>query len=267
MKIKPDDAFEPDSFDAPVIGIASDMGVHDSGRHRHQRHQLLFSAAGSITIELENTLCLLPPRRAAWLPAGTVHRAIMRGVMAYRSLYFSATLPLSALPLQIVEVNPLFFEVIERMAFWPWAMSEEQQASLITVFSEEIQTARRENWTLRFPSDARLNLWLDRVRTGELPPRLGQVTREVGACERTISRLFIRDTGMNYQSWRQQWRLLKAMEMLSDGWQLSLVAQQLEFVSDSAFISFFRQHTGTTPARYSHENTVDSLHQLKVFNQ
>jgi len=29
------------------------------------------------------------------------------------------------------------------------------------------------------------------------------------------------------------------MEMLSDGWQLSHVAQQLEFVSDSAFIAFF----------------------------
>lgn len=71
--------------------------------------------------------------RAAWLPAGTVHRAVMRGVMAYSSLYFSTTLPFSALPLQIVEVNPLFFEVIERMAFWPWAMSEAQQASLITV--------------------------------------------------------------------------------------------------------------------------------------
>jgi hypothetical protein len=108
MKIAPDDAFDADSFDKPVIGIASEMGVHDSGRHSHLRHQLLYSAAGSITIELEQALCLLPPRRAVWIPAGTVHRAIMRGVMAYRSLYFSTTLPLSDLPLQIVDVNPLF---------------------------------------------------------------------------------------------------------------------------------------------------------------
>ena len=60
----------------------------------------------------------------------------MNGAMAYRSLYFSNVLPLSALPLQIVEVNPLFFEVIERMAFWQWGMPEEQQSSLITVFCE-----------------------------------------------------------------------------------------------------------------------------------
>lgn len=47
------------------------------------------------------------------------------------------------------------------------------------------------------------------------------------------------------------------MEMLSDGWQLSYVAQQLEFVSDSAFITFFRQHTGTTPAHYSLKNIAE----------
>lgn len=250
MKITQDAVFDPDSFDDPVVGIASEMGPHDSGRHCHRRHQLLFSSAGSITIELERTLFLLPPRRAAWIPAGTVHRAIMRGVMAYRSLYFSPALPLLALPMQIVQVNPLLFEVIERMAFWPWGMSEEQQTSLISVFSQEIRAARSENWTLRFPTDRRLQTWLDKVMNGELPPRLGQLARQSGACERTISRIFIRETGMNYQNWRQQWRLLKSMEMLSDGGPISQVAQQLEFSSDSAFIVFFRQQTGITPAHY-----------------
>lgn len=42
MEIAPDDDFDADSFDKPVIGIASEMGVHDSGRHSHLRHQLLF---------------------------------------------------------------------------------------------------------------------------------------------------------------------------------------------------------------------------------
>lgn len=250
MKIAADAAFNPDGFDVPVIGIAANMGAHDSGQHRHLRHQLLFSAAGSITIELDSTLCLLPPRRAAWIPAGTPHRAMMRGVMAYRSLYFLDIAPLSALPLQIVEVNPLLFEIIERMAFWPWEMSADQQASLLTVFCEEMQAARSEDWQLRFPTDARLSAWLERVRNGELPPRLNLLAKQVGACERTISRIFISETGMNYQSWRQQWRLLRSMEMLADGQRISHIAPQLEFASDSAFITFFRQQTGTTPTRY-----------------
>lgn len=44
MEIAPDDDFDADSFDKPVIGIASEMGVHDSGRHSHLRHQLLFGS-------------------------------------------------------------------------------------------------------------------------------------------------------------------------------------------------------------------------------
>lgn len=46
MEIAPDDDFDADSFDKPVIGIASEMGVHDSGRHSHLRHQLLFFGSG-----------------------------------------------------------------------------------------------------------------------------------------------------------------------------------------------------------------------------
>lgn len=253
-KINQDQTFDADSFDVPVIGIAADMGLHDSGRHSHCRHQLLFSAAGCITIELEHTLCVLPPRRAAWIPAGTVHRALMRGVMAYRSLYFSTDLPFLEQSLQIVEVNPLFFEVIERMAFWPWEMPAKQQRSLISVFAEELQAARSENWRLPYPVDRRLFSWINDFRKGELPPRLSQLAQNVGACERTISRIFIRDTGMNYQDWRQQWRLLKAMEMLAGGFNVNQVAQQLAFASDSAFITFFRQHTGVTPTRYTQKS-------------
>ncbi|WP_151741141.1 AraC family transcriptional regulator [Acinetobacter seifertii] len=260
MKIASDSIFDPDIFADPVIGIASDIGKHDSGKHCHLRHQLLFSAAGSITIEIDKTTFLLPPRRAAWIPAGITHRAIMRGVMAYRSLYFLPTSNLSQLPVQIVEVNPLFFEVIERMAFWPWGMQAEQQVSLITVFCEEICAAPSENWQLMYPSDARLESWLEHARMGELPPRLGQLAQIVGACERTISRIFIRDTGMNYQNWRQQWRLLRAIEMLSEGIQISEVAQQLEFISDSAFIIFFHQHISTTLVRYLQNIFSESLY-------
>ena len=41
------------------------------------------------------------------------------------------------------------------------------------------------------------------------------------------------------------------MELLADGTSAGETAQRLEFASDSAFIAFFRQHTGETPARYA----------------
>ena len=89
--ILPDHPFDPDRLNGGVIGIASALGWHDSGQHVHQCHQLLFAQAGCMTIELGNQVYLLPPSRAAWLPAGVPHQVLMRGVVAYRSLLLHAT--------------------------------------------------------------------------------------------------------------------------------------------------------------------------------
>ena len=41
--ILPDHPFDPDQHYGPVVGIAAALGWHDSGRHQHRRHQLLFA--------------------------------------------------------------------------------------------------------------------------------------------------------------------------------------------------------------------------------
>lgn len=38
--------FDADSIDNQVVGIAAMVGTHDSGMHRHHKHQLLFAASG-----------------------------------------------------------------------------------------------------------------------------------------------------------------------------------------------------------------------------
>jgi AraC-like DNA-binding protein len=57
---------------------------------------------------------------------------------------------------------------------------------------------------------------------------------------------------MTYQQWRQQWRLLKAIELLSGARSVSEVAHNLAFSSDSAFIAFFKKQTGQTPLSFIH---------------
>lgn len=43
---------------------------------------------------------------------------------------------------------------------------------------------------------------------------------------------------------------MRAIELLAEMPSVSSVAQRLGFSSDSAFIAFFRQFTGTTPKRF-----------------
>ena len=117
--ILPDHPFDPDRLNGGVIGIASALGWHDSGQHVHQCHQLLFAQAGCMTIELGNQVYLLPPSRAAWLPAGVPHQVLMRGVVAYRSLYFTPQPELPA-SVQVFHVEQLLVPGLdaERCIIW-----------------------------------------------------------------------------------------------------------------------------------------------------
>nr|WP_245601515.1 helix-turn-helix domain-containing protein [Sedimentitalea nanhaiensis] len=99
---------------------------------------------------------------------------------------------------------------------------------------------------LPLPSDPRLA----RLTTTVLPPPLGLLATRVGASEKTIGRIFKRETGMSYRQWRQQWRLMKAYEMLVAGASISMTAQDLGFASDSAFITFFKNLSGQTPKAF-----------------
>jgi len=82
------------------------------------------------------------------------------------------------------------------------------------------------------------------------PVSLHVLEQQIGASSRTIGRIFQRETGMRYQQWRQQWRLMRAIELLATGRSLSYCAFQLGFASDSAFIAFFKSMTGSTPGQW-----------------
>ncbi len=243
-------SFNPDHYDAQIIGIASNFGMHDSGPHSHQKHQLLFAQAGCMSIELADRVCFLPPTRAAWIPAGMEHRVLMTSVVAYRSLYLDTNIQLID-NVCVIEVNPLLRELIERIAYWEWDKPIEEQMATQTLFIEELLSAPEEHWQLRMPQNKRLYEWLSAIKfKKENPPQLQRLAEKVGMSTKTIGRIFTAETGMSYQAWRQQWRLLHALELLAEKNSISDIASKLEFSSDSAFISFFKQQTGQTPLKY-----------------
>jgi AraC-like DNA-binding protein len=55
---------------------------------------------------------------------------------------------------------------------------------------------------------------------------------------------------LSFRAWRQQVRLLGALERLAAGQAVTTVAWELGYESPSAFGAMFRRALGTTPGRY-----------------
>ncbi|MCG3863245.1 MULTISPECIES: helix-turn-helix transcriptional regulator [unclassified Photobacterium] len=247
--------FCADDYQGLVIGLAADLIEHDSGYHTHNKDQLLFSHHGCMIISLDGLKCVLPPMRAAWIPAGIEHKAQTSNVTHYRSLYFDQCLQ-SQLPreLKIFDINPLMSALMERMALWTFDKPDKEQVNSVNLLIEELNLAEDSHLNLPIPTDTRLTSWLAGIDDEQfIAPTLAELSLQVGASAKTITRIFNKEVGMPYQSWRQQWRLLAAIELLSKSWRVSDVAHHLAFSSDSAFISFFREKTGYTPVNFMRE--------------
>ena len=67
---------------------------------------------------------------------------------------------------------------------------------------------------------------------------------------KTVQRLFTRDTGMTFGQWRQQARLLQALEQLATGTKVVDVALNLGYESPSAFATMFKRQFGQTPSTF-----------------
>ncbi|MET4682677.1 AraC family transcriptional regulator [Brevundimonas faecalis] len=255
--LRPTDPFDVDQLAHPVAGIASRLVQHDSGWHAHGRGQLLFAFSGSIRIMLPGMISMLPPIRVAWIPSGVPHRIRIRSEVDYRSIYLDQNhIPAPFAAPAIVTMTPLLREVFERISFQSldtdW--SKGAARNLLAVCMDELAAARHEPMLLPVPSDPRLA----GLNLEALPPELEALSEEIGASTRTISRIFRRETRMGYQSWRQSWRLLRAVDLLASGLSVTPIASELGFASDSAFIVFFRQMTGETPKRYLHRGRQTS---------
>ncbi len=261
--IDSEDVFDADTMTMPIIGIASRLVRHDSGEHSHGKGQLLFAQSGTMQIILEQAISVLPPLKLAWIPPFCSHQVRLNEVVGYRSVYIDTTV-FKHLPdkYRIVATTPLLQSILENIAISDWQsdwLSESRQSHWLAVLWDELAVAKTENVLLPWPQDYRLQ----KLSTTDLPPMLHELSTQVGACAKTITRIFQQETGMTYQAWRQQWRLLKAIELLHSQMPLLEIALGLGFANDSAFAAFFKKMTGMSTRQYGQSGIATEYPAIK----
>ncbi len=79
---------------------------------------------------------------------------------------------------------------------------------------------------------------------------LSELAEIAAMSERTFTRLFIRDTGFSFRSWKQRARICASLDLLANGMPIKQVAWQLGFSSPAAFTAAFRTILNITPREF-----------------
>lgn len=224
---------------------------HTVEKHQHERAQLLYAVQGLMVVTTDQGSWTVPPQQAVWIPPNLQHEVTMPCAVVMRSLFIRRDLAQEHFTdCRVVEVTPLLRELIARLVTLPHDNTP-QLERLMAVLLDEIKQLKSPPLHLPAPLDNRLRsiteaLMADPANNIELQ----QWARTVGASSRTLSRLFERETGMSFSQWRQQLRLLTAIERLTAGQSVTTVALELGYQSPSAFIAMFRRALGSPPGKY-----------------
>ena len=222
-------------------------------RHQHPFAQLIHASSGVMTVTTEHGTWVVPPRRAVWVPARVGHAIRMTGRVSMRTIYLSEALgPLAGGACCVVQVSALLREAILRAVEFARPYDEAgPEARLVAVIADEIRAAATAPLHLPLPRDARARRVADALRANPGDARtLPEWARFAGASARTLERLWNTETSLSFAAWRQQARLLRALEQLAAGESVTSVALDLGYETPSAFIAMFRRALGTSPGRY-----------------
>ena len=221
--------------------------------HSHRRAQFVYASSGVMTVTTSSGSYVVPPQRAVWMPGGLEHRIDARSDVAMRTLYVeiseAANLPMEVCVLQ---VSPLLRElVVAAVMAGPEYQPDSPASRIMAVILDQIRVQPVAALALPMPTEARVLRVVQDLCANPADSRdLSDWAKEVGASKRTLNRLFAAQTGMSFRSWREQLRVLRALELVATGESVTNVAMEVGYENTSAFIAMFRRCLGTTPGRY-----------------
>lgn len=222
-------------------------------RHSHPWVQFSYAISGVLEVQTAQGRFIAPPQCAVWVPAGVKHRVHCSAQTHIRSLYIDHQV-LQHTPdhCRVVEVSPLLKELICVFADLPVEYDEQSaEGRLAAVLLDQLTHASDMGLMLPLPADKRLQKIVAQLQKHpDATDTLSQWAHRLAISEKTLSRLFIQQTGLTFRLWRQRLRLLSALPLLEQKHAVTDVALACGYESTSAFIAVFREHFGSTPGEF-----------------
>jgi len=258
------DNFDPDQCQAAVVAYRVKVAdtVREIAVHSHNKGQLILALHGGVTSEVAQAMWMVPPHYAVWIPSNMPHsnRATANARLCFLFIEpGSVTMPQQCCTLKI---SPLVRELILHLANVEQTSSPDPATErLAQVLLDELPKQPVEQLQLPMPSHPRIRAIAESLALHPHDNQPLSVWADKAAMsERNLSRLIVKETGLNFRRWRQQLQLILALQMLVAGKSVQKVAETLGYDSTTAFITMFKKALGTTPGRYLKTLQQDMIH-------
>jgi len=167
-----------------------------------------------------------------------------------RSLYIAPTAaPWGPEQCRVLGVTPLVRELIRAVTRLPVDYAQDgPEGRLVAVLLDQLAGLQEVRFSLPLPVDERLVRVSAALESQPDDPRpLTELAAMAGLSARTLTRLYLRETGLSFRGWRRRLRLLKSLDGLEAGDSVTKVALDCGYTSASAFTAAFRHEFGITP--------------------
>lgn len=219
--------------------------------HRHDWVQFSYAISGVLGVHTDEGSFFAPPQWGIWIPADLEHQVVTSMRAEMRSLYVHReACPWADGRCRVLEVTPLARELIKSFCLLPveYPQGDSPPARLVQVLLDQLASLPEVGFSLPLPRHPRLlGLCNELIERPEQSVTLQGWAERMGTSQKTLMRLFQRETGLSFRSWRQRMRLLTSLSVLEDGDSVTNAALASGYDSTSAFIAAFKGLFGFTP--------------------
>lgn len=251
----PDRLAAIDNAAKSILSIPLVMSAGQQARwHCHDRGQLIYPYRGQCRIYYGDCLWTGSQHRAIWIPPGVMHTVQAIDELHTHNVYVD-TCVFSDFDHRshLVLIDSLLHDLLRLSSEIAGQQTRYSKTRhhMLHLLADLIRT-RRDAVTPPLPLSAnqRLRIIMDALIENPADNRSLEQWADV-ACgsSRTIARLFVKETGMTFQQWRQHRRVIAAIGWLENGCSVSRTASDLGYVSQSSFTAMFRRITGCCPTQ------------------
>lgn len=236
----------------PVYARAESLSAGSwTPTHRHDWVQFSYAISGVLGVHTPHGSFFAPPQWGVWIPAGLDHEVVTSTRAEMRSLYVrKEDCEWAPDRCRVLEVTPLARELIKTFCQMPpdYSQADCSDARLVRVLLDQLARLPEVGFSLPLPRHPRLlALCNELIEQPGQPITLTDWAAHLSMSEKTLMRLFQRETGLSFRGWRQRARLLSSLNALEEGASVTHTALASGYDSTSAFIAAFKGLFGHTP--------------------